>query len=47
MTLHFESTSAEPTNGVVWDKWTIWPGKGAFKNAKNIPPKLKQQLGLP
>jgi uncharacterized protein YjbI with pentapeptide repeats len=32
--------------GIRWDEKTEWPAKGAFKGTKNIPPKLKQQLGL-
>ena len=31
---------------IIWDKRTIWPNNSAFQGAKNIPPKLKKQLGL-
>jgi len=33
-------------SGVLWDDKTKWPDNAAFKDAKNIPPDLKNQLGL-
>lgn len=33
-------------SGVRWTEETEWPNKEAFKNARNIPPELKKQLGL-
>ena len=32
--------------GVQWDEKTQWPDKAAFEDAKDIPRKLKKQLGL-
>jgi len=34
-------------NGVSWDSETKWPVPLLFNGAKNIPPELKKQLGLP
>lgn len=31
---------------IKWDTGTRWPDKSAFKNAKNIPPELKEKLAL-
>ncbi len=31
---------------VKWDQKTKWPDKSAFEGARNIPRKLKKQLGL-
>jgi hypothetical protein len=34
-------------SGIRWDEKTQWPAPDHFKDAKNIPPELKKQLGLP
>jgi hypothetical protein len=34
-------------NGVSWVSETKWPVPLLFNGAKNIPPELKKQLGLP
>jgi uncharacterized protein YjbI with pentapeptide repeats len=31
---------------IQWDSNTLWPDKEAFTNVKNIPPELKEHLGL-
>ena len=38
--------SGADLGGILWDEKTKWPEKANFLGARNIPPKLKEQLGL-
>ncbi len=40
------SLSGADLRGVKWDAKTHWPERSKVKNAKNIPQKLKLQLGV-
>lgn len=34
-------------SNISWTDFTRWPSPASFKGAKNIPPELKKQLGIP